>query len=534
MIFESVAQLKLATLTAGQLVSTKGYYASGDGGAADYIVAATQAVDGYGDHALVGGTVALLQYSGSANVKQFGAKGDGVTDDTLVLVVMLTVGGSVFFPSGTYLTDTVVFNNVSNIHFTGENRSNTVIKLNAGQNSHVINYINAFDCSVESLTIFQDYTNNPTGGHGLRLAGTENIVFRDLIIKDAYSYGIGIQDGSNINTLITDFIIDNCGRDGIDIKDYNSENSLTISNGFITGHGRDAGVLQQAGIDVRGHAVVTNVHIEATNNNQTKGLRLRQGGSQGHSGRGSFSNIYYRSVGFTNGGNVGLEIGAGTPPDEVTNYVISGFTIEGGGIGALLNGGGGVINGLSIKDTASDGISYGGNSLTINGLHIEGAGVRAIDVEVGADTLIVNGFNFTNITQTDCVRIQVSTDNSFFNGNIDSGSRIGDGGTGTTIQNVRNHKTSANLISTDIPVDSVAVVPFGLTYGLGTGITPNFEDVTLSVSRSTGAPLDYELGYVHVDSITSSTINGRVNVVTASATVGAAIKVSAMVRTKNS
>ena len=85
MIFETVAQLKLATLTAGQLVSTKGYYASGDGGAADYIVAATQAVDGYGDHALAGGTVALLQSGGSVDVKQYGAKGDGVTDDSAAI-----------------------------------------------------------------------------------------------------------------------------------------------------------------------------------------------------------------------------------------------------------------------------------------------------------------------------------------------------------------------------------------------------------------------------------------------------------------
>jgi len=105
MIFETVAQLKLATLAAGKLVSTKGYYASGDGGAADYIVAATQAVDGYGDHALAGGTVALLQFEESANVRQFGAKGDGVTDDTAAFqaaidYVYLLGGGVVHLPIG--------------------------------------------------------------------------------------------------------------------------------------------------------------------------------------------------------------------------------------------------------------------------------------------------------------------------------------------------------------------------------------------------------------------------------------------------
>jgi hypothetical protein len=117
MIFETVAQLKLATLTAGQLVSTKGYYASGDGGAADYIVAATQAVDGYGDHALAGGTVALLQPSTSVDVKQFGAAGDGVIDDTAAFQAAIASlagqGGKLEVGAGKFLVSNVTVEDVS-------------------------------------------------------------------------------------------------------------------------------------------------------------------------------------------------------------------------------------------------------------------------------------------------------------------------------------------------------------------------------------------------------------------------------------
>ena len=117
MIFETVAQLKLATLTAGQLVSTKGYYASGDGGAADYIVAATQAVDGYGDHALVGGTVALLQPSTSVDVKQFGVVGDGITDDTAAFQAaidsLVGQGGKLEVGAGKFLVSNVTVEDVS-------------------------------------------------------------------------------------------------------------------------------------------------------------------------------------------------------------------------------------------------------------------------------------------------------------------------------------------------------------------------------------------------------------------------------------
>ncbi len=80
--FISVAQMKLAFLTAGQLVETSGYYAAGDGGQARYLVKVNDSVDNVGNHDLAGTTVAILQTLGIISVKQFGAVGDGVTNDT--------------------------------------------------------------------------------------------------------------------------------------------------------------------------------------------------------------------------------------------------------------------------------------------------------------------------------------------------------------------------------------------------------------------------------------------------------------------
>ncbi len=59
--FDNVAKLKLATLTTGQFVETGGYYTKGGGGAAKYLIVAPQAADGYGDHVLANGNVAVLQ-----------------------------------------------------------------------------------------------------------------------------------------------------------------------------------------------------------------------------------------------------------------------------------------------------------------------------------------------------------------------------------------------------------------------------------------------------------------------------------------
>lgn len=100
-IFNSVAQMKLATIKAGQFVETFGYYTIGDAGAAKYLVVAAQAADGYGDHTLANGTVAVLQADNDLNVLQFGAKGDG-SDDSDAIQAALTANLTVYFPSGVY------------------------------------------------------------------------------------------------------------------------------------------------------------------------------------------------------------------------------------------------------------------------------------------------------------------------------------------------------------------------------------------------------------------------------------------------
>lgn len=78
---ENVAAMVAATWTVGSIVKTKGYYTSGDGGGATYLIVAGNSGDGYGSHN-VGTNTAVIQDWGEANVRQYGARGDGITDDT--------------------------------------------------------------------------------------------------------------------------------------------------------------------------------------------------------------------------------------------------------------------------------------------------------------------------------------------------------------------------------------------------------------------------------------------------------------------
>jgi len=108
--FATVDLAKAATFTLGQSVYTQ-ENTSGNGGGALYVVDALGTPDGYGDHATDDGNFQItLQTDGPVNVKQFGATGDGLTNDSSAiqaaidhLIALSRPGGVLYFPNGDYV-----------------------------------------------------------------------------------------------------------------------------------------------------------------------------------------------------------------------------------------------------------------------------------------------------------------------------------------------------------------------------------------------------------------------------------------------
>lgn len=107
MCFDSVADMVASNLESGQTVITKGYYSVNDGGSALYTIRAKDVADVDDGGSIIfldNGNVAELITDGVINVKQFGAKGDGVTDDRSAFAnaIAFANGKTLFVPKGDY------------------------------------------------------------------------------------------------------------------------------------------------------------------------------------------------------------------------------------------------------------------------------------------------------------------------------------------------------------------------------------------------------------------------------------------------
>ena len=109
--YKSVADMKADTkLKVGDMAITLGYYSVNDGGNGEYrIVSGTYTDDGGSYHQLNNNLYAeLIIKNGTINIKQFGAKSDGITDNTSIFNTVTQKFISIFIPKGKYKINTTI------------------------------------------------------------------------------------------------------------------------------------------------------------------------------------------------------------------------------------------------------------------------------------------------------------------------------------------------------------------------------------------------------------------------------------------
>lgn len=118
----STAVSKIPT---GALVQTAGKAATGDGGGGTFVIEATGTANGGTVIALADGRYArMVNWNG--DVRVFGAKGDGIADDTAAIQAAIDAEDYVYIPAGTYnISNTIELKTFS--HVEGDGFENTVL-----------------------------------------------------------------------------------------------------------------------------------------------------------------------------------------------------------------------------------------------------------------------------------------------------------------------------------------------------------------------------------------------------------------------
>lgn len=136
----NIAALKalvVTNFTTGSQVMVAGYYAVGDGGGGVFTYnSGSSATDNGGT--IIQPTVGAGRWLRASpntqlNARQFGAKGDGATNDTTPIATALalavaTTGASLYFPPGTYITDTMSFTGANGLTLYGDGMGVSVLK----------------------------------------------------------------------------------------------------------------------------------------------------------------------------------------------------------------------------------------------------------------------------------------------------------------------------------------------------------------------------------------------------------------------
>lgn len=237
--FDNVQSMKQATnLIDGSYAKTLGYYEINDGGSALYKIREITNDDVIDDAFIIelsdNSLIAELIYV-NINIKQLGAKGDGISDDTLYFQKGLNKEKEVYIPNSTYIIDNLILNSENKM--IGENKYLTKLKQKSSSlNNPIIktNYednIQLKNIAIENLTI---ESSGERTSFPIQLLNCHGIIINNCHINQdgtssSYLHGVLIDKNTGFSGQNYLTKIKNCRFSQSKIK-INSTDSYIINN----------------------------------------------------------------------------------------------------------------------------------------------------------------------------------------------------------------------------------------------------------------------------------------------------------------
>lgn len=181
------------------------------------------------------------------SVKDYGAKGDGVTDDTVSIKAAIAYagaigGGTVYFPASTYLVSSPIPLTLPNVKLMGSSAysASVTVPNNAtgfiGYNPNAVFILNANNCGISNLGMNGNIANNSAQAFGAvsTTISVSGIYVTDCYIHDFIYNGITAQPGTG---AVTNFrfernTLQNIGFGGINA--WCSQNGSIKDNSIIS------------------------------------------------------------------------------------------------------------------------------------------------------------------------------------------------------------------------------------------------------------------------------------------------------------
>lgn len=195
------------------------------------------------------------------NVTMYGVKGDGISDDTKAINVILkeNAGKEIYFPAGTYIiddklivySDTIIKGDGENTVFlskNGKKAGTEVFQIKDSENILIEKICVSGNSAVNNGELYND----KDGIHLLDMWNVTNIIVNECSFINNIYCGIRIFGGKDITIQNSNFLDVDCGIVALGI--YNISN-LMIESCYFNGHNRSEA------ISLYGQGVYENINI---------------------------------------------------------------------------------------------------------------------------------------------------------------------------------------------------------------------------------------------------------------------------------